>query len=182
MDPDPHCHDADPQPCSWICLLNLFCDVFRWNSSHDDQRVMSGKKGPVKPVFFSPGQSVVEVDTCSSASALGRPSPPSSLLLPPLFLPYPLSSPPPPPSSPAPPSPDEFPRKLKPSLRKMIDGTSVPDTDPRAFWPPGSGSGSTSQRYGSRSGSFYHHAKIIRKISNPTILWLFLIFYHWKIM
>jgi hypothetical protein len=46
--------------------------------------------------------------------------------------------------------------------------TSVPDpnTDPpgpRVFWP----SGSTSQRYGSESGSgsgsFYHHAKIIRK-------------------
>ncbi len=38
---------------------------------------------------------------------------------------------------------------------------SVPDTDPRVFWP--FGSGSTSQRYGSGSGSFYHHAKIIRK-------------------
>ncbi len=40
-----------------------------------------------------------------------------------------------------------------------------------------SGSGSTSHRYGSGSGSgsgsFYHHAKIIRKILNPTILWLF---------
>ncbi len=54
------------------------------------------------------------------------------------------------------------------------------------------GSGSTSQRYGSgsgsgsRSGSFYHQAKIIRKIWNPIILWLFLTFYlnvmdpeHW---
>jgi hypothetical protein len=51
---------------------------------------MSGKKGPVKPVFFSPGQSVVELDTCSSASALGRPSPPPS---PP--------SPPPPPGPPS---------------------------------------------------------------------------------
>ncbi len=45
--------------------------------------------------------------------------------------------------------------------------SSVPDPnpdppDPRVFWPPGSGSGSTSQRYG--SGSFYLHAKIIRKI------------------
>jgi hypothetical protein len=29
------------------------------------------------------------------------------------------------------------------------------------FGPPGSGSESTSQRYG--SGSFYHHAKIVRK-------------------
>jgi hypothetical protein len=41
-----------------------------------------------------------------------------------------------------------------------------PDPDPRVFWPPGSGS--TSQKYG--SGSFYHHAKIIRKTLNPTIL------------
>ncbi len=60
---------------------------------------------------------------------------------------------------------------------------SVPDPDPpdpRVFCPPGSGS--TSQRYGSGSGSFYHHAKIIRKILNPTILWLFLTFYLWKIM
>jgi hypothetical protein len=55
--------------------------------------------------------------------------------------------------------------------------SSVPDPnpdppDPRVFWPPGSGS--TSQRYGSGSdsgsGSFYHHAKIIRKTLNPTIL------------
>ncbi len=55
--------------------------------------------------------------------------------------------------------------------------------DPRVFWPPGSGS--TSQRYGSGSGSgsgsFYHHAKIIRKILNPT-MWLFLTFYLRKIM
>jgi hypothetical protein len=31
--------------------------------------------------------------------------------------------------------------------------------DPRVFGPPGSGF--TSQRYGSGSGSFYHHAKIV---------------------
>jgi hypothetical protein len=48
--------------------------------------------------------------------------------------------------------------------------TSVPDPnpdppDPRVFWPPGSES--TSHMYGSGSGSFYHHAKIIRKILNP---------------
>jgi hypothetical protein len=39
--------------------------------------------------------------------------------------------------------------------------------DPHVFGPPGSGSISTCQRYGSRSGScsgsFYHHAKIVRK-------------------
>ncbi len=66
-----------------------------------------------------------------------------------------------------------------------LDPNPDPDPpDPHVFWPPGSGS--TSQRYGSGSGSgsrsFYHHAKIIRKILNPTILWLFLTFYLWKIM
>ncbi len=34
--------------------------------------------------------------------------------------------------------------------------------------PPGSGSGSISQRYG--SGSFYHQAKIVRKTLIPTAL------------
>jgi len=43
---------------------------------------------------------------------------------------------------------------------------SVADTDPHVFGPPGSGS--TSQRHG--SGSFYHHAKIVRKTLIPTIL------------
>ncbi len=69
--------------------------------------------------------------------------------------------------------------------------TSVADPDPpdqHIFGPPGSGSGSTNQRYGSGSvsgfgsGSFYHHAKIIRKTLNPTILWLFLTFNLWKMM
>ncbi len=42
------------------------------------------------------------------------------------------------------------------------------------FGPPGSGSGSISQRYGSGSGSasFYHSAKIVRKILMSTVLWL----------
>jgi hypothetical protein len=46
-------------------------------------------------------------------------------------------------------------------LTKSIEFSSVadPDPDPLVFWPPGSGS--TSQRYGSGSGSFYHHAKIV---------------------
>jgi hypothetical protein len=48
--------------------------------------------------------------------------------------------------------------------------------DPHVFGPPGSGTGSTSQRNGSGSGSFYHHAKIVRKILIPTILCLFLTF------
>ncbi len=46
--------------------------------------------------------------------------------------------------------------------------TSVADQeppDPRVFGPPGSGSGSISQRYGSGSdsGSFHHKKKIERK-------------------
>jgi hypothetical protein len=48
---------------------------------------------------------------------------------------------------------------------------SVADLDPHVFGPPGSGS--TNQRYGSGSGScsgsFYHHAKIIRKTLIPTL-------------
>ncbi len=50
-------------------------------------------------------------------------------------------------------------------------------SDPRVFGPPGSGS--ISQRYGSRSrsgsGSFCHQAKIVRKTLIPIALWL--IFY-----
>ena len=59
----------------------------------------------------------------------------------------------------------------------VADPDPNPDPpDPQVFGPPGSGS--TSQRYrsgsgscsGSRSGSFYHHAKIVRKTLIPTIL------------
>jgi hypothetical protein len=49
--------------------------------------------------------------------------------------------------------------------------TSVPDLDPPdpyVFGPPGSVS--TSQRYRSGSGSFYHQAKIVRKTLIPTVL------------
>jgi hypothetical protein len=38
---------------------------------------------------------------------------------------------------------------------------NVADPDPYVFGPPGSESGSISQRYG--SGSYYHQAKIVRK-------------------
>jgi hypothetical protein len=56
------------------------------------------------------------------------------------------------------------------------DPDSNPDQpDPRVFGPPGSGFGPTSQRYG--SGSFYHHAKIVRKTLIPPIFLLFLNFY-----
>jgi hypothetical protein len=48
-------------------------------------------------------------------------------------------------------------------------GLPDPDPpDPCVFWPPRSGS--TSQRYESRSGSFYHQAKIVRKTLIPTVL------------
>jgi hypothetical protein len=59
------------------------------------------------------------------------------------------------------------------SLSKVADPDPDPP-DPHVFGPPGSGS--ISQRYGSRSGSgsgsgpFYHHAKIARKTLIPTIL------------
>jgi ankyrin repeat-rich membrane spanning protein len=43
-----------------------------------------------------------------------------------------------------------------PAVSSVVQA-SVLDPDPRIFWPPG-------------SGSFYHHAKLIRKILNPTIL------------
>jgi hypothetical protein len=50
----------------------------------------------------------------------------------------------------------------------VADPNPDPDPpDPGVFGPPGSGSGSTNQRYG--SGSFYHHAKIVRKTLIPNI-------------
>ncbi len=46
----------------------------------------------------------------------------------------------------------------------VADPDPNPDpSDPYVFGPPGSGSGSISQRYGSGSGSFHHPAKILRK-------------------
>jgi hypothetical protein len=51
--------------------------------------------------------------------------------------------------------------------------TSVADPDPSDpfdFGPPGSGS--ISQRHGSRSESFHHQAKIVRKTLIPTALLL----------
>ncbi len=42
--------------------------------------------------------------------------------------------------------------------------------DPSVFGPPGSGSESISQRYGSGSGSFNHAAKIVRKALISTVL------------
>jgi len=70
-------------------------------------------------------------------------------------------------------------QRISPSLCRNVVlptriKTSVADPDPHVFWPPAPGS--TSQRYGSGSGSFYHHTKIVRKTLIPTILWLFLTF------
>ncbi len=53
--------------------------------------------------------------------------------------------------------------------------SSVSDPNPHDFGPPGFRSGSTSQRYGSGSGSFYHRATILR-----TVLWLLLDFLSLK--
>jgi hypothetical protein len=64
-------------------------------------------------------------------------------------------------------------KKLMPSIINSVPDPDSPD--PHVFGPSGSGSGSTSQRYG--SGSFYHHAKIVRKTLIPTVLRLFLTFY-----
>jgi len=54
--------------------------------------------------------------------------------------------------------------------------------DPHVFEPPGSGSGTINQRYGSGSGSFYHYAKIVIKALISTVLWLLLTFYLLKMM
>jgi hypothetical protein len=64
-----------------------------------------------------------------------------------------------------------YPAALSHNISSSVaDPDPNPDPpDPRVFGPPGSGYGSTSQRYGSGSGSFYHHAKIVRKTLIPTI-------------
>ncbi len=46
---------------------------------------------------------------------------------------------------------------------------SIADPDPYVFGPPGSGSVSQCQLYGSGSGSFYHQAKIVRKTFIPNV-------------
>jgi hypothetical protein len=51
-----------------------------------------------------------------------------------------------------------------PNTDSVADPNPDPDTpDPHVFGPPGSGFRSSSQRYGSGSGSFYQQAKIVRK-------------------
>ncbi len=61
--------------------------------------------------------------------------------------------------------------KLRRQEASLRDSVPYPP-DPRVFGPPGSGY--SSQRYGSGSGSrsesFYHHAKIVRKTLNPDFL------------
>ncbi len=59
--------------------------------------------------------------------------------------------------------------------RNLVSSVADPDPDPKdpyVFGPPGSESGSISQRYGSESGSgsFYHQAEIVRKIMIHSVL------------
>ncbi len=67
-------------------------------------------------------------------------------------------------------------QKIAPMTRKnssVADPDTNPDPDlpdPHVFGPPGSGSISPRYGSGSGSGSFYHHAKIVRKTLIPTIL------------
>ncbi len=56
--------------------------------------------------------------------------------------------------------------KLKTSVADPDPNPDTDPPDPHILGP----SGSNSQRYGSGSGSFYHHANIIRKTLIPTIL------------
>jgi hypothetical protein len=59
-----------------------------------------------------------------------------------------------------------------------MKNTSVPDPDPpdpHVFGPPGPGSESIRQRYG--SGSFYQQAEIVRKTLIPSVLRLLLNFF-----
>ncbi len=66
-------------------------------------------------------------------------------------------------------------RRRDPETYDKYTYSTVPD--PHVFGPPGSGS--ASQRYGSRSGSgfFYHQAKIVRITLTPIVLWLLLDFF-----
>ncbi len=50
------------------------------------------------------------------------------------------------------------------------------------FGPPGSGSIRTRYGFGSGSGSSNHLPKTVRKTLIPTVLWLLLTFYLWKMM
>jgi hypothetical protein len=76
----------------------------------------------------------------------------------------------------------EISMRLLEQYLELVTESSVadpdPNPDPPVFRPPGSGYGSTNQRYGPGSGScsgsgsrsFYHHAKTVRKTFIPTIL------------
>ncbi len=63
----------------------------------------------------------------------------------------------------------------------MTGSDADPDpSDPYVLGPPGSGSGSISQRHGSGSGSFYHKGKIVRQTLIPTVLLLLFYFLYLK--
>ncbi len=64
-------------------------------------------------------------------------------------------------------------REDKEMKAKVTISVAEPDpSEPYVFGPPGFGSGSISQKYGSGSGSFCHQAKIVRKTLIPTALCL----------
>ncbi len=69
-------------------------------------------------------------------------------------------------------SSDDEPEKVEymylPVLVSSVTDPNPDPPDPHVFGPPGSRS--TSQRYGSGSGSFCHKAKIVRKTLIPTVL------------
>ncbi len=67
-------------------------------------------------------------------------------------------------------------------LAQCCGSGSIVPSNPYVFGPPGSASGSISQRYRSGSGSFYRKAKIVRKTLISTVLWLLYDFYPWKMM
>jgi hypothetical protein len=62
-------------------------------------------------------------------------------------------------------------QSMRPNGSTVEISIADPNPDPPkpyVFRPPGSGSGTVSQRYG--SGSFYHEAKIVSKTLIPTVL------------
>ncbi len=69
---------------------------------------------------------------------------------------------------------------------RTVDGNvanpNLDSSDPNVCGPPGSRSGSISERHGagSVSGSFYHLAKIVRKTLIPTVLLLLFDFLSFK--
>jgi hypothetical protein len=60
--------------------------------------------------------------------------------------------------------------RIRIRIRMFLDRLDPNPSDPNVFGPPGSESGSISQRFRSGSESFYHQAKILRKTLIPAAL------------